>query len=836
MKVSLNWIKLMNANYGCSDSSELADVDKLIEKIGAQLGAIEEIDYLGKRYEGILVVKVVSCAKHPNADKLSLCLVDDGGVRKDVKRNEDGLIQIVCGAPNVKAGQLAVWIPPGSTVPSSYDKDPFVIEARPIRNKTSHGMLASPKELALGNNHEGILLLDGGEPGEPFAPQLRLDDVVIDIENKMFTHRPDCFGIIGIARELAGISHKPFKSPDWYREDASLPADGRKNVLKLMIKNEVPKLVPRFCAVAIKDVKVGSSPLWLQSFLSRSGIRPINNIVDITNWFMLATAQPLHAYDYDKVKTGVLGARLSKKGEKLALLNGKEVKLDKSAVVITDGERPIGLGGIMGGADTEVDENTTSIILECANFDMNQTRKTAMEYGLFTDAATRFTKNQSPRQNRAVLVKTAHDILQLVGGRIASPVVDDKHFETASTGVEVSPGFINGRLGVDLSPAEIKKLLENVEFKVETAGKLKITPPFWRTDIEIPEDIVEEVGRLYGYDKLPVVLPERKLEPAEKNQLASFKDDLRGTLSSAGANEVLTYSFVHGSLMEKTGQHPAQAYRIINALSPDLQFYRLSLTPSLLSKIYSNYRAGYKEFAIFELGKGHNKLMKEKAAKHLPREFEMLSLVFTSGEKSPRRRGAPFYQAKNILQYVAERLEIELSFRPIPKEEPFAAAKPFDHERSAQVWDAAGKVPLGMVGEYRQSVLANLKLPEYSAGFEIGIEELMSILPEHSAYLPLSRFPEVEQDFCLQAPADSNYAELSSFVHANLEKLSQPAGYSYQLQPLDIYQRQSDEKHKQTTWRIMLWHPQRTLTVKETNLLLDELAASAKKELKAERI
>ena len=829
MKVSLNWIKQL--------TSVNLPIDRLVEKIGAQLGAIEEVIDTSKRYEGLLVVRVVSCIKHPNADKLSLCLVDDGGRKKDVKRNEDGLIQIVCGAPNVEAGMLAVWIPPGSTVPSTFDKDPFVIEAKPIRNKTSQGMLASAKELDISDDHSGIVVVDkDAKAGDSFAELYHMNDYVIDIENKMFTHRPDCFGMLGLARELAGIQQQAFKSPDWYRENASLPADGRKNVLKLSINNELPELVPRFCAVAVKDVKVGPSPVWLQASLSRVGVKSINNIVDLTNFYMLLTGQPLHAYDYDKVKTGVLGVRLSKKGEKLELLNGKEVTLDKTAVVITDGERPIGLGGIMGGAGTEVDENTRSIILECANFDMNQTRKTAMEYGLFTDAATRFTKNQSPRQNMAVIVKVAEDILRLGGGRVASAVLDDKHYGVDSTPVDVSPEFINARLGLDLSPAEIKKLLENVEFKVETAGKLKVTPPFWRTDIEIPEDIVEEVGRLYGYDKLPVVLPERKLAPAERNQLADFKDDLRDILASAGANEVLTYSFVHGSLMEKTGQDPAQAYRIINALSPDLQFYRLSLTPSLLSKIYPNYRAGCKEFAIFELGKGHNKLMKEKTAKHLPREFEMLSLVFTSGEKSPKRHGAPFYQAKNILQYVAERLEIELSFRPIPKEEPFAAAKPFDHERSAQVWDAAGKVPLGMVGEYRQSVLANLKLPEYSAGFEIGIEELMSILPEHSAYLPLSRFPEVEQDFCLQAPADSNYAELSSFVHANLEKLSQPAGYSYQLQPLDIYQRQSDEKHKQTTWRIMLWHPQRTLTVKETNLLLDELAASAKKELKAERI
>ncbi|HET9721498.1 MAG TPA: hypothetical protein VFP32_00510, partial [Candidatus Saccharimonadales bacterium] len=277
MKVSLNWIRLMNQNYGCSDSSELDDVKKLVEKIGSQLGAIEQVIDTGEKYQGVLVVKVVECAKHPNADKLNLCLIDDGGVDKKFKRDKDGLIEVVCGAPNVKAGMLAAWIPPGTAVPSTFDKEPFVIESRDIRGKTSHGMLASPKELDIGDSHAGILHLSSGQPGDDLIKILRLDDHIIDIENKMFTHRPDCFGLLGVARELAGIFNKPFKSPDWYKEDIKLDNDGRKNVLKLEVKNQLPKLVPRFCAVAVKEVKIEPSPDWLQSFLARSGLRPINN-------------------------------------------------------------------------------------------------------------------------------------------------------------------------------------------------------------------------------------------------------------------------------------------------------------------------------------------------------------------------------------------------------------------------------------------------------------------------------------------------------------------------------------------------------------------------------
>ena len=834
MKASLNWIRFLNDKYHCAADPAPDGVDKLVEKIGAQLGAVEEVIDLSKKYQGLLIVKVIECVKHPNADKLSLCLVDDGGVNKKAERKEKGLIQIVCGAPNVKAGQLAVWIPPGSTVPATYDKEPFVIEARPIRNKTSHGMLASPKELALGDSNEGLLIIeDDVKPGTDFATHFGLDDLIIDIENKMFTHRPDLFGQLGIARELAGIQGHAFKSPSWYREDAVIPTDGRSNGFKLEVKNDVPKLVPRFCAVAIKDVKVSQSPVWLKVRLSAVGIRPINNIVDLTNFFMMEAAQPLHAYDADKVKTGILGARISKKGEQLKLLGGKQIKLDETAVVITDGSKPIGLAGVMGGADTEVDENTRNIILECANFDMNQTRKTAMHYGLFTDAATRFTKNQSPRQNMAVMAKAVEDIRRIAGGRLASKVIDHRHFQVREKSVKTDIAFINRRLGLNLSLTEVKKLLENVEFGIRLTGdKIEVTAPFWRTDIEIPEDIVEEVGRLYGYEKLPVVLPKRNVAPAPRDGLLTIKSRIRRILKQAGANEVLTYSFVHDSLLKKVGQDTKDAYHIRNAISPDLQSYRLSMTPSLLEKVHQNIRAGFSEFALFELGKGHNQQMEDKQG--LPVEFEMLSLVFASSEKTVKNYGSPLFEAKIILEYLTTELGIELEYRPIPKEESYPVTKPFDHTRSAQIW--VGQTALGMMGEYKRSVIQNLKLPIYSAGFEIGIEQLLSVVPAHRQYSSLNRFPQLEQDFCLRSSKDYNYQSLNNFMAKSLAKLSEPHGYHYTLVPIDIFQKPADKNHKQTTWRIILWHPERTLTTEETNKLLDELAARAKKELNAERI
>jgi phenylalanyl-tRNA synthetase beta chain len=831
MKVSLNWVRFINEKYGSAADPAPDGVDALVEKIGAQLGAVEEVVNLGQKYQGIIVVKVVSQQKHPNADKLSVCLVDDGKMVNKVKRNKDSYIQIVHGAPNVKVGMLAAWIPLGVVVPSTFDKEPLVLDAREIRGVVSHGMLASAKELALGDEHEGILEIGAGvKPGASFAEAVGLNDFIIDIENKMFTHRPDCFGMLGVAREIAGIQNHKFKSPIWYKEDAAVPTSNARDDHKLTLKNAVPRLVPRFCALVIKDVKIEPSPTWLQVRLSSAGIRPINNIVDTTNFFMLETAQPLHAYDYDKVKTGVLGVRLSKKGENLKLLGGKEIKLSEGAVVITDGSKPIGLGGVMGGADTEVDKDTKHIILECANFNLNVTRKTAMDYGLFTDAATRFTKNQSPRQNQAVIAKAADDILRIAGGRVNGKLIDDKNYSGKDMVVATTRNFINSRLGLNLLTSEMARLLENVEFKVHASSeKLTVTAPFWRTDIEIPEDIVEEVGRLYGYGHLPLELPPRDLAPANLDPLLSFKSRLRHMLSSAGATEVLTYSFVDESLLRAVGQDPKDAYHIRNALSPNLQYYRLSLTPSLLAKVHPNIKAGYGEFILFEIGKSHMKSVLDE--EKLPKELERLSVVIAS--KKPMV-GASYYAAKKICDYLFAELRIKnVEYEPL---DPAAERKTdpyYDPSRAANI--KLSQRVIGRIGEFKPSVSQSLKLPKFCAGFELHVDEIMTVASSIK-YQPLNRFPSLDQDLCLRSSTELTYATLTEFLQGQLDKAAKENGYGFGIEPLDIFQRPNDKSHKQTTWRIRLWHQQRTLTTGEVNQLLDKIANNAGKELKAERV
>lgn len=871
MKISLNWIKQLI-------DFELPPVDELVERIGAQLGAVEEVESLGEKYEGVLVAKVVSCVDHPDSDHMHVCKIDDGGKAQDVERDGNGYVQVVCGAPNVHEGLTVAWLPPGSTVPESVGKDPFVLGKRELRGVLSNGMLASPRELAIGDSHEGILEIDKDvEPGSDFAEVYKLDDYIIDIENKMFTHRPDCFGALGVAREIAGILGHQFTSPDWYVQSPSfsrhpeLDSGSSQNViaegdetsngipdqvrndggLPLTVTNEIPELVPRFSAITLTDVQLGPSPMWLQVALAKVGQKSISNVVDLTNFYMLLTGQPLHAYDYDKVKalTGGDAAEITirhpRPGETIKLINGKEIEPREQAMMIASGEHLIGVGGVMGGFDTEIDGNTKNIILEAASFDMYNIRRTSMAHGLFTDAVTRFNKGQSPLQTLAVLAQITHDMVTMCGAQVASDLVDVSQVqgrEWVHPPVPVQVEFINARLGFQLSADDMKRLLENVECHVEAdGGNLIVSAPFWRTDIETREDVVEEIGRLYGFDKLPVELPQRSIKPAVKDPMLSLKSQVRETLSKAGANEVLTYSFVHGDLFDKVGQDKAHAFQIGNALSPDLQYYRLSLTPSLLDKVHMNIKAGYDEFALFELGKVNinTASAESNGESEVTPEFERLAYVISKRQAGAGQ--APYYDALKALRFLLKQFGLDDVIRLVSLDveayrgSTITKATMYQPERSASI--LIGQYCLGEIGEYKPSIRKALKLPEYTAGFEIDTQLLMREASEHTrrTYQPLPRFPKVTQDITLKVPASTQYAVLYDLLGDKLHD-SKPENTLTEIQPLDIYQREDDSSYKQITFRLTIASYERTLTDKEVQSLLDRVAAAAHEQFGAERV
>ncbi len=854
MKISLNATKYINEHYGSAGDPAPDGANKLVEKIGAQLGAVEEVIPFGRRFEGAIVAKVVSVTDHPDSDHLHICMIDDGGKAEGVDRSEQGGVQVVCGASNVREGILVVWLPPGATVPETYGtSEPFVLAARPLRGQMSNGMLASARELGLSDDHEGILEIDDEvTPGTMFVDAYHLrDDLIIDIENKMFTHRPDCFGYLGVARELEGIQQRPYKSPDWYRIDPEFPAPEGEE-LKLEVTNEIPELVPRFTAIVIQGVQIKSSPVWLQVDLARAGIRSINNIVDYTNWYMLLTGQPIHAYDYDKVKAQDPGAdhatfviRNPHPGETITLLNGKEITPRANAMMVATATKLICVGGAMGGAETEVDAQTKNIIIEAANWDMYNIRKTSMENGIFSEAITRFNKGQSPLQNLATTWKITDQIVRYAGGTVASPVIDLKHlpdgaWERGNIHAPVTVGceFINARLGAQLSAQDMQTLLTNVEFTVDVQDNniLIVTAPFWRTDIEIPEDVVEEVGRLYGYDQLPLQLPRRDITPQQKNPALELKSQLRTTLAASGASEVLTYAFVHGNLLQKVGQHPENAFQLSNALSPDLQYFRLSLTPSLLDLVHANIKAGYDQFALFEMNKVHCVGIQDPNEPDVPQEDLHLSLVLAMNDKAAANAaGAPYYYAKRYLEEIfpgVNELLVPLS------ECNFGSdiwgkemCTPFEPQRSAVV--VKDGVAWGVVGEFRPGVRKALKLPAFAAGFELG----MDILPANrrAAYKPLPRYPHVDQDICLKVASKVTYRDVLS-TSWNALKGVLPETTFATLSPVDIYQRDDDPDHKQVTLRLSVASYERTLTDEEVGKLLDHVAQKAADKLGAERI
>ncbi len=822
MKISLNWAK----QYVDLDMP----IDDLVTRIGSRLGEVESVQDLGTKYKDVVIARVVSCEKHPDADKLSVCLLDDGG-KRDVERNSDGLVTVVCGAPNVAEGQLVAWLPPGATVPSSVnDEQPFVLDARDLRGVKSNGMIASATELDLWDDHSGILVLDQGEAGDSFAEKFGLDDHIIDIENKMFTHRPDCFGLHGVAREIAGITGSELKRIEGLKADSQVAQENDDLSIVIKAADDVSRLT-----AAVIDVSVGESTLQRKIELSKVGLKPINNVVDVTNYIMYTTGQPIHAFDYDKFKALSGGAkpqliaRRSTKDEQLTLLGDKQITMDREATVIATDKQAVALGGIMGGKETEVDESTKRIIIECANFNMYDIRRTSMHYGLFTDASNRFNKGQSPQQNLEVLRRSVDQMMDDAGSTGTDSLLDTGAPRDHNQAITVSAEFINARLGADIDAQEMRAMLVRTEFDVQVDGQnLTITAPYWRTDIAIAEDIVEEIGRIYGYDNLQQALPRRSIAPTSIKGLFKTKQRIRQSLSSIGANEALTYSFIPSKLLGAAGQDEQYTYKISNALSPQLQHYRQSLTPNLLDKVNQNIRANHSEFALFEVGQTHSKAHEAVDTDDLPQEIQTTALVYARKDaKGP----AAYYVAKRYLESLLKDFGIDeqdVELKAIEQELTPQIAQPFDHTRSALVF--AGESMLGIVGEYKQSVESALKLPRQSAGFEIDTTGLHNVVSK-SKFKALPEYPVSTQDLTLKLPVKVKYIDIS----LEIRMLLQDTEYRYELGSASSYYRQGDET-KNISFGITLWHDERTLKTEEVSKVIEDIVARAARELSAEQV
>ncbi len=753
MLISLNWIK----KYVNIDIPN----EELIKLIGARLVEVEEAIDETHKYDTIYAVEVVRAEKIPNTH-LSLCEIDDGGKAKDVVRDKDGYVQVMCGAPNVHKGMMAVWIAPGAIVPTTYhDAEPFVIGMRKmLKQYDSYGMLAGADELAIGDDHSGIVELDPAtaKPGDEFAELFNLNDIILDIENKSLTHRPDTFGILGFAREVAGILGQPFKTDDWYScNEVNFKID--KNI-KLDIKID-EKLCPRYTAIVLSS-KAENGPKYLtlqDTLLARSGMRSIDPVVDLTNILMLISGQPLHAFDYDKfVKVGdsknpKIIVRAARQGEKLTLLDGKEIEMNPDDIAITSNDIPVALAGAMGGANTEIDSNTKRIILESATFSLYNLRKTQMAHGVFSEAITRFTKGQPAGQTLPVALRFAEQAKTL--GYEPLAVFDSQKSVPKAEVVELPMVQLNNLLGTSFDTATAQEILQNVEFEVEAKNDtLVVTVPFWRTDIHIPEDVIEEVGRLSGYDNIAPVLPLHAT--SDPNEMFALKTTIRNHLAARGANEVLTYSFVHGDLLKKVCQNLDNSYRIVNSISPDLQYIRQNIVPSLLDKSYANLRAGHKKFALFEI----NQVYPRTAGfdkDGVPRNRFELGFVLVSQDKK-----TGYYLAKKYAQSILDALGIAYEI------EPFLEAKDktnayYEPKRSANIETKDGKL-IGYIGEIKQRISRNFKLPVDTAAFELDLRALLELQGTSAKDFSFSQYPSVARDLTLTLPLDYPAGEIEKRI------------------------------------------------------------------------
>lgn len=799
MLISLNEVK----KY-VTIPSDITD-NQLIDLIGSRLVEVEEAVDLSPKYQGIYVAKVVSCEPIPETH-LHLCQIDAGQRNAEFNQLENGLVQVVCGAPNVHAGMLAVWITPGSIVPETYGNENFKLSVRKLRGYESNGMLAGADELGFDTEHKAIAEIDPktAKPGDKLSDVFDLNDVILDVENKSLTHRPDCFGLIGFAREVAGILGIKFNEPEVFASLGVLP---KANSLPLDVKIDDAELCPRYsCAVFDLPKHEPSKYLTKEAvFLAKAGMRAIDPVVDLTNILMLETGQPLHAFDYDKLvavggtKTPKIIVRAAKDDEELQLLDSKTIKCIPSDILIASNDTPVALAGAMGGKNTEVDASTRRIVLESATFSLYHLRKTQMAHGIFSEAITRFTKGQPAAITAPVLGEALRrlDVQPLA-------IVDDYPGKTKPIVVKITTDSVNNLLGTDYSAELIIKTLENVGFKTNRST-FAVTTPEWRTDIHLPEDIIEEVGRLLGYDNIALSLPTRTFTESRIDPLISLKTELRGVLSdSLHMNELLTYSFVSQSLLEKVGMDVANSYEIVNSISPELQRFRQQIVPSLLDKVRENLKSGHRDFCLYEMNQVSTKnsgLTDEKTPK-----LKMHLGVVNLGD---------FYDLKAKILAMFRELKLVVEYTKISPE-TVKHDSYLEPKRSAEIF--VGGQKLGAFGEVRAAVLRQFKLSEPISALELNLDKLSTCPREIKSHFKVSRFPFVERDLTLKVDTETPFGRIDQVLTNYFTEQDLIA----EVTPGSIYQGE-DLATKNLSFHLKFSNPQKTLNTEDISAIMEEI-------------
>jgi len=702
MKVPVSWLK----EY-VDIEMKLDDLAHRLTMAGNEVQGIQRTGWI----ENVVVGQVKNIAQHPDADRLRLVTVDHG----------DGEAEVVCGAPNVAEGQKIAYASIGAVLHDAYADQPGKtkkLKRSKIRGVVSEGMVCSVRELGIGDGHDGILVLDDDLKIGTLIGEV-LGESVIDFE--LTPNRPDCLGVVGVARDVSAITGKPLKQPDTEYESTGPDVNTLASV-----EISDPDLCLRYTATVIQDVKIGPSPKWLQDRLIAIGERPINNLVDITNFVMFELGQPLHAFDYDKVIDHKIIVRRAKLGEKLTTLDDQERKLDTEMLIISDPERGIGLAGVMGGANSEISDSTTSVILESATFEGVNNRRTARSLELSSQATLRFEKSLRTGLSEVGLRRATNLIQKIAGGTVASGIID----EYPSKGkeqeqVRLDSAHIKRVIGVDFDNSEVESTLGNLGFTTEgDADGWDVGIPYWRPDISIPEDLIEEIARIIGYDNIPTTTLGGRPPQWQPQPEMDLRTQVTDALAQAGMREIISYAATTSEGEDRVGipADTASAIKLRNPITADYAVMRRTLREAILDTVARNSRTWRGPIAMFETGR-----VFLDYGEGLPEERQMAVGAF-AGPRNELHWDAStvpsdFYDAKGAAEAVLENLGIQATFEPA-EDATFAAG------RTAVIKVAADNhAVIGVVGEVASEVFSKFDAEIESVSmFELDLAEILKVL------------------------------------------------------------------------------------------------------------
>jgi len=819
MKVSLKWLR------------DYVDIklapEELAERLTMSGLEVKSIQTIGGTWDNVVIGEVVALNPHPNADRLKLATVDLG----------TGQVTTVCGAPNIGLGQRVTFAHIGARLIDPHTEEAMLLKPAKIRGVASEGMVCSEKELGISDSHEGILVLPPEAPiGAPLGAYL--GDIIFDLD--VTPNRPDCLSVIGVAREIAALTGEPLHLPkiNYKETEESIDSFASVDIAE-------PDLCPRYCASLISGIKIAPSPGWLQQHLNSCGMRPINNVVDVTNYVMLEYGQPLHAFDYHKLKGRQIIVRRAGNGENITSLDGTKRALNPDILLIADKEEAVAVAGIMGGLDSEVTAQTDAILLESANFNQAAIRRGCSHLQLQSEASIRFDKGLNSELPLLPLRRATQLLLELAGGKAAKGIIDVYPGKPEPKLISLTAREVERLSGLKVNVGEILKVIKALGFECQegnSGSPISVPVPYWRSDVKCSADLVEEVVRIIGYEKIPITrlgspLPQQKSKLSPSAQQGDLREKLRNILTGFGFQEILTYSLVSLEKLQKLSpklELKIPPLKVANPMTKEQEYLRTSLRAGLLATLSHNQKFEQAGIRFFEIGKvflpqhspviatlSETKGKQSQEEKELPQEREMLCAVLggPSAELSWQADKEPldFFDAKGVVESLLNQLGLKASFNTGDDEILFPG-------RGADIIVEDDKV--GIVGDVHPRVAQAFELSNTICLIEIDLEKVLTKITGIKEYQPIPRFPSVTRDIALVVDEQVSYRRVENIIR------SFPLVKHVIL--FDLYRgEQIPEGKKSFAIRIVYQSPSHTLTDEEVDQTQEQMLARLHQELGA---